>query len=95
MYLAEIKGKLSSKLKHAEDLLTSNVFSFFKCANRKIHLNELLNMLEVRCTQQELEEAEFHFWPRYQDGIEPDLVLITQYYSERCQALFAILTKWE
>ena len=34
MYLAEIHGKLSMENENKEDILTSNVFSFFKYANR-------------------------------------------------------------
>ena len=42
MYLAELHGKLSSKLEGMEDLLTSNVFSFFKYSTRKIFLKSYL-----------------------------------------------------
>jgi len=38
MYLAEICGKLSSKVEGIEDILTSNVFSFFKYSKRTIFL---------------------------------------------------------
>jgi hypothetical protein len=80
VYLAELKGKLTSKLTKSEDLLTSNVFSFFKYSDRQKYLGEFLNKLRIPCTQTELEEAEFHFWPKYQEGTEPDVVLITQNY---------------
>jgi len=76
MYLAEIKGKLSSKLENSEDLLTSNVFSFFKYAQRQIYLVNLLTLIGVTCIKEELAGAEFHFWPTYDDHTEPDLVLI-------------------
>lgn len=38
MYMAELRGKLSEKAEKQEDILTSNVFSFFKYANRQIFL---------------------------------------------------------
>jgi len=65
MYQAELKGKLSSSTERMEDILTSNVFSFFKHSNRKIYLKELLNKLNIQTSGKELEEAEFesgHLW---------------------------------
>jgi len=44
MYLAELHGKLSSKIQRMEDLLTSNVFSFFKYSTREIFLKEYLSL---------------------------------------------------
>ncbi len=41
MYLAELHGKLLSKLEKREDILTSNVFSFFKYSNRNRYLMSL------------------------------------------------------
>ena len=46
MYLAEIHGKLSAKLERKEDILTSNVFSFFKYSNRSKYLMSLIQ--EIR-----------------------------------------------
>lgn len=81
MYVAELKGKLSSKLHRSEDILTSDVFSFFKYADRKIYLSSLIKILGLSATNKELLDAEFVFWPKYDDGTEPDLVLeIGQYY---------------
>jgi hypothetical protein len=77
VYLAEIRGKISRKLEFSEDLLTSNVFSFFKYSNRSVYLAELFESLEIPFEHIDLEEAEFLFWPVYQDGTEPDLVLVT------------------
>lgn len=76
MYLAELRGKLSSRLERSEDILTSNVFSFFKYADRNIFLKSLLEMLNIDIANVNLEDAEFHFWPRYADNTEPDLVII-------------------
>ncbi len=45
MYLAELHGKLSSNVERKEDILTSNVFSFFKYSNRKVYLKELMKLL--------------------------------------------------
>lgn len=72
MYIAELKGKLSSR----EDILTSNVFSFFKYSKRKQYLKPFLNELGFNITEKEANEAEFIFWPTYDDGTEPDIVLI-------------------
>ncbi|HHW03017.1 MAG TPA: PD-(D/E)XK nuclease family protein [Thermoanaerobacterales bacterium] len=95
MYAAELHGKLPLKstnnnedtkkdtkdLDRMEDILTSNVFSFFKYANRKIFLKEYLKTLGFKVTNQEAIDAEFRFWPRYDDNTEPDLViLIGNYY---------------
>jgi hypothetical protein len=77
VYLAEIRGKIPGKLEFSEDLLTSNVFSFFKYSNRSAYLAELFERLEIPFEHIDLEQAEFLFWPVYQDGTEPDLVLVT------------------
>ena len=45
MYLAEIHGKLSRKQENQEDILTSNVFSFFKYAPRNIFLSAFIQNL--------------------------------------------------
>lgn len=80
MILAELHGKLSSKVKDMEDILTSNVFSFFKYSKRSF-LRDYLGSLGVKVTVQEADLAEFYFWPVYDNGTEPDLVIIVgQYY---------------
>jgi hypothetical protein len=76
MYLAELHGKLSSKLQNMEDILTSNVFSFFKYTNRTIFLNRFMKRLGFVFTENELQTAEFIFWPSLDDQTEPDLVLV-------------------
>jgi hypothetical protein len=80
MYQAELRGKLSSKDKRSEDLLTSNVFSFFKYANREIYLRDLLRLLGLEVTKNDLNGAEFKFWPSYDDRTEPDVVIIVGDY---------------
>ncbi len=80
MYIAELRGKLSPKVECMEDVLTSNVFSFFKYADRKTFLKPFLNELGFEITQNDAEKAEFVFWPSYQDGTEPDVVLIAGNY---------------
>jgi hypothetical protein len=40
MYIAELKGKLSLTDERKEDILTSNVFSFFKYSTRKVFLKD-------------------------------------------------------
>lgn len=80
MYLAELRGKLSSRIERMEDVLTSNVFSFFKYSNRDIFLRKYLNKLGFSVSDQEAEEAEFRFWPVFEDGTEPDLVIMVGKY---------------
>lgn len=80
MYIAELKGKLSSKVERSEDILTSNVFSFFKYSNRTIFLKELLYEIGLNISDEELMLAQFLFWPRYDDNTEPDLVIIAGNY---------------
>lgn len=80
MYLAELHGKLSPKIERMEDILTSNVFSFFKYSTRKIFLKGYLNKLGFDISNQESNEALFMFWPRFEENTEPDLVLIVGNY---------------
>lgn len=80
MYLAEIHGKLSKDNENKEDILTSNVFSFFKYANRRIFLLELVRILGLDVSEADANQAEFIFWPTYGDRTEPDLVLLIGNY---------------
>ncbi len=80
MYLAEIRGKLSSLIEKKEDVLTSNVFSFFKYADRAVFLKGYLHELGVDISEHEAKHAIFEFWPQYQDGTEPDVVIQTSNY---------------
>lgn len=80
MYLAELKGKLSPGIERREDILTSNVFSFFKYASRDVFLREYLKILGFNISEREARDAKFLFWPRYEDYTEPDLVMIVGNY---------------
>jgi hypothetical protein len=81
MYLAEIRGKLSKENENREDILTSNVFSFFKYASREHFLLPFLLSLRLEVSSYDAHEAEFIFWPSYSDRTEPDLViLVGRYY---------------
>ncbi len=81
MFIAELQGKLSTTDERKEDILTSNVFSFFKYANRQIFLKSFLNHIGIQLENHEYDNAEFIFWPTYQDRTEPDLViLVGRYY---------------
>jgi len=80
MYLAELYGKLPSRIERMEDILTSNVFSFFKYSTREIFLKGYLNKLGFNISNQEANEAEFIFWPRFEKNTEPDLVIIVGDY---------------
>jgi len=76
MYQAELRGKLPSEIARSEDILTSNVFSFFKYADRKVYLRALLERLGLDLTEIDLSKAEFHFWPSFDDNTEPDVVIL-------------------
>src|SRR5271157_4611599 len=76
MYLAEIHGKLSRQTENQEDILTSNVFSFFKYSDRKNFLYGFVQSLGLGISINDALNAEFLFWPRYEDNTEPDLVII-------------------
>jgi len=88
VYLAELRGKLSSRVERMEDILTSNVFSFFKYSSRDIFLKNYLNKLGFNISDQEAEEAEFNFWPVFEDGTEPDLVIIVGNYCLLIEAKY-------
>lgn len=75
MIIAELNGKIPSKLDDKEDILTSNVFSFFKYSDRQL-FKDYLSELGIEVTLKESENAEFIFWPSYDDGTEPDLVVV-------------------
>ncbi|MDW7670346.1 MAG: hypothetical protein SCK57_03750 [Bacillota bacterium] len=111
MYLAELRGKLSRRLsknrphtnklnyEESEDILTSNVFGFLKYANRKVYLGRFLHDLKLDLSDIDLEEAVFQFWPTYQDGTEPDVIIIAgRYYilvEAKKNAGFGIATQLE
>lgn len=75
MYLAELHGKLSPKIERKEDVLTSNVFSFFKYCNRTIFLKKYLEMLGFEISVDDVNNAKFIFWPRFEENTEPDLIV--------------------
>jgi len=79
MIIAELNGKIPSKFDDMEDILTSNVFSFFKYSDRQL-FKDYLSKLGIEVTLKESENAEFIFWPSYEDGTEPDLVVICGNY---------------
>jgi len=80
MYLAELRGKLSKNIEHMEDVLTSNVFSFFKYSTRDIFLKGFVNDLGFDISTQDARMAQFLFWPRLDDHTEPDLVILVGHY---------------
>jgi hypothetical protein len=80
MLLAALNGKVPSILIKSEDILTSNVFSFFKYSKRTTYLKSLLAFHAIYPTDTELKTAEFRFWPRYDDSTEPDVVIIVGNY---------------
>jgi hypothetical protein len=77
MYQAELNGKLPQSVRDREDILTSNVFSFFKYADRRAYLSEFLELAQIELTPAELPSVTFTFWPCYEDGTEPDVIVQT------------------
>ena len=71
MYIACCQGKIPLKnIYELEDVLTSNVFSFFKYADRNVFLRSLFEDLSkqivgLSVSRQNLNEAEFIFWPKF------------------------------
>lgn len=89
MYMAELQGKVSERTEGQEDVLTSDVFSFFKYANRQVFLKGFLSkLLGIQVSDQEAVNAEFSFWTRYDDGTEPDLVITVGDYYILIEAKF-------
>lgn len=81
MYQAELRGKLPSEIEAKEDILTSNVFSFFKYARRDIFLRYWLDSrLNIKISDSEAAMAEFNFWPHYVDNTQPDVVIVAGSY---------------
>jgi hypothetical protein len=81
MYLAEIHGKLSRENENKEDILTSNVFSFFKYSDRNTFFKPFLQKLGLEVSERDAKNAIFTFWPTFEDGTEPDLVIkVGKYY---------------
>jgi hypothetical protein len=79
MIIAELYGKIPSNLDQREDILTSNVFSFFKYSDRQF-FKEYLSKLGLIVSLDETKNAEFLFWQSYEDRTEPDLVVVCGKY---------------
>ena len=76
MFVAALHGKIPSELVQVEDLVTSNVFGFLKYADRGAYLLPVLQcFLHLDVSIDDVNKADFRFWPVYLDGTEPDLVL--------------------
>jgi len=75
MYQVELQGKMPKSFQRMEDVLSSNVFSFFKYADRKLFLKRFLDDLGFKVTDADVKTASFCFWPRFEDNTEPDLVI--------------------
>jgi hypothetical protein len=98
MYMAQLRGKLSERAERREDILTSDVFSFFKYGDRQVFLRGFLNRflgdLGVNVSSSEAEAAEFQFWPKYADRTEPDLVIIAGQFYILIEAKFRSSFEW-
>jgi hypothetical protein len=77
MFQAELNGKLPSSASDREDVLTSNVFSFLKYSHRQTYLRQFLRLAGLNIKTSELHRVKFEFWPNYDDGTEPDVIIET------------------
>jgi hypothetical protein len=77
MFQAELNGKLPSSASDREDVLTSNVFSFLKYSHRQTYLRQFLRLAGLNIKNSELHRIKFDFWPNYDDGTEPDVIIET------------------
>jgi len=79
MLIAELEGKIPSKLKNSEDLLTSSVFGILKYLSSPYYLQSILqgsfNSTGSNLNfDKELTLCNYVFWPRLNTS-EPDLLL--------------------
>ena len=80
MFQAELNGKLPSSASDREDVLTSNVFSFLKYSHRPTYLRKFLRLAGLNIKASELHRVKFEFWPNYDDGTQPDVIIETDDY---------------
>ncbi len=76
MLVAELRGK-AGKISGDEDILTSNVFGTLKNIDRLRGLYAILQMAGIDATPDEALRATFSFWPKFDDGTEPDVLIET------------------
>lgn len=88
MLKAQIHSKLPTQISELEDVLTSDVFSFFYYTNRQIFLYDFLIKIGLSISKRDSLLAEFQFWPRYEEHTEPDLVIIVGNYYLLIEAKF-------
>ena len=89
MYIAEIQGKFTPSEERKEDILTSDVFSFFKYTKREVFLYQLLKYLQLDIVKSDMVKAEFIFWPSFEDGTQPDLIILVGKYYLLIEAKFS------
>ena len=75
MYRTEIHGKLPSALRSSEDILTGLVFALFHYGDRRRFLAPWLRTFDLHVTDDQSDEARFRFWPTFDDGTEPDILI--------------------
>lgn len=80
MLKAQIHSKLPTQICDLEDVLTSDVFSFFYYSNRQVFLYDFLRRIDLVVSRSESVSAEFQFWPRFEEQTEPDLIIIVGNY---------------
>lgn len=79
MLIAEMKGKIPSKLRHSEDLLTSSIIGMFPYLSSSTYIESVLeSSINVKGAQLLFEspiiDCQYEFWPRL-DNSEPDVLL--------------------
>lgn len=79
MLVAELKGKVPSKLANSEDLLTSSIFGSLKYLSSPSYLQSIIQSsvniagANLRLSK-DITECNYEFWPRLKN-CEPDLLL--------------------
>jgi len=75
MFAAELHGKLPSRVRETEDLLTSHVFGLLKYADRRLFLRRFLDEIGCTVSPAQAEDAGIRFWQSFPDGTEPDVII--------------------
>ena len=88
LHKAQIHSKIPTHILELEDILTSDVFSFFLYSDRTTFLYEFLIRNKIKITKQDVNTAEFQFWPRFEDNTEADLLIKAGEYYILVEAKF-------
>lgn len=79
MFVAEMKGKIPTKLQSSEDLLTSSVIGTFQYLSSPLYIQSVLSsstnlLFDKLSFKQPIKTCSFEFWPRLSQS-EPDVLV--------------------